>query len=328
MIDLAEITRRTFILFAALVLSHSVAAQPPAATWVTLGTSGGPMVQKDRSQIANALVVGGSTYLFDVGNGVQRQMALAALPETQIRAIFLSHHHLDHNADLGPLLVTHWTFGKGVLPVYGPAGTKLLVSGLASANAPTELAAFPTGGPARPALSKVVFGSDMSPTRHRKSVVYSDENIRVWAIEVDHFQLPPSMPMKRMPHAVAYRVEAGGRIFVYTGDSGPSPQLVELARDADLLISEVVNLDAITANLERQMATMPAATRVGIIRGMAVNHLAPEEVGKLALAANVKAVVLTHFVPSPRQGDEASWTRGISEYYPGPVRLANDLDRF
>lgn len=328
MIDLAEFARRAFILFAALALSASGAAQTHPASWVTLGTSGGPMVQKDRSQIANALVVGGSTYLFDVGNGVQRQMALAALPETQVRAIFLSHHHLDHNADLGPLLVTHWTFGKGVLPVYGPAGTKLLVSGLASANAPTELAAFPTGGPARPSLRKVVSGTDLLRNLNDTALVYSDENVRVWAIEVDHFQLQPSVPMKRMPRAVAYRVEAGGRTFVYTGDSGPSPRLVELARDADLLISEVVNLDAITVNLERQMASMPAAAREGIIRGMAVNHLAPEEVGKLALAANVKAVVLTHFVPNPRLGDEASWTRGISKYYRGPVRLANDLDQF
>jgi ribonuclease BN (tRNA processing enzyme) len=57
---------------------------------------------------ANAVIAGNAVYLFDVGSGAQRQIAAAKLQLGQIRAVFLSHHHIDHNADISPLLVTRW----------------------------------------------------------------------------------------------------------------------------------------------------------------------------------------------------------------------------
>ena len=103
-----------------LVFSSPAVAKD--ARWITLGTSGGPSVQVERAQISNALVVGDAVYVFDAGNDIQRQLAKANVAEISLRAVFLSHHHLDHNADLGPLIVTHWMFGSGNLGVFGPAG--------------------------------------------------------------------------------------------------------------------------------------------------------------------------------------------------------------
>src|SRR5665213_4457871 len=79
-----------------------------AATFVTLGTGGGPFIRLDRSESANAVVIGDQIYLFDVGYGVQRQMLRASLPLAKVRAIFLSHMHNDHNADLGAVIVQRW----------------------------------------------------------------------------------------------------------------------------------------------------------------------------------------------------------------------------
>ncbi|MCB2066121.1 MAG: MBL fold metallo-hydrolase [Erythrobacter sp.] len=307
----------------------TVTAAAPTAQWITLGTSGGPAVQVHRSQIANALVVGDAVYLFDVGNGVQRQMAMAGLDENHVRAVFLSHHHLDHNADLGPVLVTHWTFGQGVLPVFGPEGTSHLVLGLADANAPTLLAGFPTGGPAKPPLRDMVSAADLPFALQEPVLVYEDENVRVSAIGVDHYQLPPSVPLDHMPDAVAYRVEAGGRTIVFTGDSGPSPRLARFMQGADLLVTEVVEAEAIAALLTRTAAGAPDAVRQSIIAGMRRNHLEPAEIGRMAAAAGVGAVVLTHFVPSPEDAaDREAYVRDIRSVYAGPVTMANDLDRF
>ena len=75
---------RGLLLALGLLSSASAFAQPSTAPWVTLGTSGGPAVQRERSQIANALVTRGGSYLFDVGNGVQRQMALAGIAERDV----------------------------------------------------------------------------------------------------------------------------------------------------------------------------------------------------------------------------------------------------
>lgn len=131
------------ILAIPLALVWAIAAQAKEADraqWVTLGTSGGPAVQAERAQIANALVVGTAVYLFDVGNAVQRQMAIAGIPEADLKAVFISHHHLDHNASLGPIIMTRWTFNPAPLPIFGPAGRVKLARGLAAANAPTEKA--------------------------------------------------------------------------------------------------------------------------------------------------------------------------------------------
>jgi len=59
------------------------------------------------------------------------------------------------------------------------------------------------------------------------------------------------------------------------------------------------------------------------------NHLVPAEIGRMAAAAGVRRVVLTHFVPSPEQSrDVGAYTRDLQREFKGPVALASDLDRF
>lgn len=317
-----------FILSAALAFfaNTALASEPPR--WITLGTSGGPLVQPGRAQIANALVVGDSVYIFDAGNDVQRQLARAGIPERNIKAVFLSHHHLDHNADLGPLIVTHWLFGQGRLAVIGPSGTRTLALGLAAANAPTALASFPTMGPAKPAMEETIVAADL-PDLTEAKVVYEDRAVRISAIAVDHYQVPPSVALPQLPKAVAYRIEAGGRVLVYSGDTGPSPGLERLARGADLLITEVVDLQGIAAELGRTMGQVPAPVRANVVAGMKVNHLTAEEIGLMASRAGVRSVVLTHFVPSPESlRDPKALVRGVRKAFKGQVILARDLQVF
>ncbi len=329
-IRLARLSMISFIACALIGgFASRATAAPSTSQWVTLGTSGGPQIQAVRSQIANALVVNGAVYLFDVGDGTQRQMARAGIPERDIRAIFISHHHPDHNASLGSLMMTHWTFHPGDLPVIGPVGTTHLVAGLAAANAPTVLASYPTAGPGKAPLADMFKARDLPEHLDRPTLVFEDANVKVWAIGVDHYQSKPSIALAHMPDSVAYRVEAGGRTFVFTGDSGPSARLSLLAKDADVLISEVVEPQAIAERIRATAPDTPAPVREAIIAGMTRNHLTPEEVGKLATTARVGEVVLTHFVPSPEEAaDPTAYTRAISVQFKGKVAMAGDLDRF
>jgi len=314
-----------------------VASAPDAAaqrdtkpSWVTLGTSGGPPVRVERAQISNALVMtDGSAYLFDVGNDVQRQMARAHIPETSVKVVLLSHLHLDHVADLGPIIWTHWTFGQGVLRIIGPPGTKTLVDGLVAASAPITLAAYLGAGPAKPTVSRMVAVTEIPADLNEPLEVYRDGAIAVSAIGVDHYPPSPSIKPDAMPQAVAFRVVAGGRTVVYSGDTGPSPRLAKLAQNADLLVSEVIDLDAIAQQMRHDFASAPPGTLEGVIGGMAHSHMTAEEVGKVAAAGHVGEVLLTHFVPVPESvPDRGAYARGIAKSYSGPVILADDLGRY
>lgn len=302
----------------------------PTVSWITLGTVGGPPLHAQQAAIANALAVGDEVYLFDVGNGVLRQLDAAGLKVRNLRGVFITHHHVDHNADLGLVILQNWTFeSRRPLPVLGPPGTTALVAGLVKANAATELAAFAVTGAPNPPLASAVDGRDLPALIERPTDVYVDANIRVSAVSVEHFQMPPVGRLDAMPTAVAYRVEAGGRSFVYTGDTGPTTRLRLLADGADVLLSEVVDLQAIQAYLERLLPGSPTGVIDGLVANMARNHLEPEFIGRLASDANVKEVVLTHFVPSlADMPDPMVLSRRVAEKYSGRVTLAHDLARF
>lgn len=300
------------------------------ATWITLGTVGGPPLHADAAPISNALLVGDSVYLFDLGNGVLRQLDAAGIAARRLRGVFISHHHIDHNADLGLVMVQNWLFGsRRPIPVLGPPGTATMVRGLIAANAPTELASFAVAGEPNPPLGSAVAPKDLPSRLDTPTAVYEDELIRVSAITVDHFQVAPVKALARMPTAVAFRIEAGGRVFVYSGDTGRSTRLRTLAKNADVLITEVVDVPSITASLEASMPQVEAIVVKGITANMSANHLEPEVIGELAEAAGVQKVVLTHFVPGIFQirNPEDLKQRVLSRYR-GTVILARDLDRF
>jgi len=303
-------------------------AQAPSVTvsFVTLGTGGGPRVQAKRSQPANALVVGDAIYLFDTGDGVLRQLAAAGLPLGAVRAVFLSHLHFDHAGGLGPLLEDRWvTAVRKPIPVIGPPGTLETIRGLTAAFRRTELA--PLGLPAEPRFAATVAPQDLAPAMDAPTIVYQDDAIRVLAITNTHYHAPAGSA-GAAERSYSYRIEAKGRVIVFTGDTGPSDHVRTLARGADLFVSEVMDRKAIEAALHRMPGLMPAAMD-GLLRHMDEDHLTPAEVGRIAGAAGVKKVVLTHLVPGlDSETGTASYLDGLSASFSGPVVVASDLDRF
>lgn len=311
----------------ALPLAAQAAPAGAGAQFVTLGTGGGPVIRIKRSEPANAVVVNGAVYLFDVGDGVQRQLAAAGLPLAAVKAVFISHHHMDHNQGLGPLMMSRWLFDPlPAIPVIGPPGTRAMVAGLAAANQATANAPVTVGGPPAPPVEATVKAVDLEPVLDAPTEIYRDDNIRVLAIGVDHFHLPPGMALDPAPRSYAFRIETPGRVFVFTGDTGPSRNLETLTRGADVLVSEVVNLGAASASFSR---TVPPAAVGPLLAHLAQDHLTPEQVGRLASGAGVGEVVLTHLSPGgDAETDLSGYTAGIAAAFKGKVVVAEDLDRF
>jgi ribonuclease BN (tRNA processing enzyme) len=318
--------------FAAVALAGAPAlCQAAGAEFVTLGTGGGPVVRLERSEPANAVVVGDEFYLFDVGDGVQRQLVAAKLKLAKLRAIFISHHHIDHNAGLAPVVVDRWLFRNSApLPVIGPPGTVALVKGIAEGYHATELAPLEIGGPPMPTIAATLAARDLAPDMDTPQLVYEDKNLRVLAITNAHYHFPAGSEEQRLARSYAYRIELPGRVIVFTGDSGPTPRLALLAKGADLLVSEVIDVPHMERLLRQGYNRPQSATQLaGLIAHMREDHLTPDEIGKLAAAAGVKEVVLTHLVPGiDGETDLSGYTAGIDAHFKGKVSVAHDLERF
>jgi ribonuclease BN (tRNA processing enzyme) len=103
----------------------------------------------------------------------------------------------------------------------------------------------------------------------------------------------------------------------------------KLARGADLLVSEMIDFEGTVAEIRRTAPGMPPAAFSGIEKHLRDHHLTPTQVGELARAAGVSAVVVTHLsAPDPDGTHTVEYLRQIARIYTGPVVIARDLDEF
>jgi ribonuclease BN (tRNA processing enzyme) len=300
-------------------------AQAPAAGTViiTLGTRGGPFPTKDRTQSSNFLVVNGTPYLIDAGDGVTRRIVQAGYDFRKVGKIFITHLHDDHTAGLATLLVSQWEFQGPPTDIYG-GGVEALVKGAIAYLTPNAEIRW-AEGKQRP-MAEVFRGHDVAP-----GLVYQDANVKVTAVENTHFNFPQGSPPYGKYKSYSYRFDTPGRVVVFTGDTGPSDALTEFARGADVLVTEVILSDDLVAlyKLNGIWQSKTPAEQEGNIRHLEEEHITPEVVGKMAAKAGVKTVVMTHLVATVDPSDDYQrYVDGAKKYFSGPIALAKDLMRF
>jgi ribonuclease BN (tRNA processing enzyme) len=280
--------------------------QPPRTRLILLGTGGGPSPKRLRSAPAQLILVGDDAYVVDCGDGVARQMVRAGVGLARIRAVFITHHHSDHDADYGNLLLMGWIDGlKPAVDAYGPpplARMTALIEEVNRIDIETRIA-----DEGRPPFAGLVVPHEITTG----GVVMEKTGLKVTAALVDH---PPIRP------AFAYRFDTPGRSIVISGDTAPSPSLIALAKDADVLVHEVLYLPAV----ERMVGNERQAGRLR--EHLLASHTPSTEVGRIAAAAGVKTLVLSHFVP----GDDASitdemWAVGARAHFKGKIVVGRDL---
>lgn len=301
------------------------AETPVAATFVTLGTAGGPVPNPLRSQPANAIVVGRDVTMVDVGDGAVERLAQAGYRLDQVRAVVISHLHLDHTAGLAGIIGLRWMNDiHGSFRIVGPPGTRAVVDGIVASLAPSRKIGFGLSTMPSPRLDPI----DVLEVSGGETLTLSP-GIQLRTVENCHYSFAAGSPEAREQKSISYRFDVSGRSIAYTGDTGPCPPVTGLAAGADLLVSEIQDLPALERLLSRTIPDMPADVRKNILEHLRRHHLSAEDVGEMAATAKVKAVVLTHLAPAPAAAEaDAMFLPGVRAKYRGPVTVAADLGRY
>lgn len=308
------LSRRRFLAGSAAALA--VVASPRAGgaqgTLVTkrsrlvmLATGGGPRPRKDRGNTAHALVVDNVLYLVDCGSGVARQLVLASIPLATLRHVFITHHHSDHNLDYGNVLVQAWVSGlRTRVDAWGPPPLPNMTRLYFEMNAYDIDTRIADEG--RPPLAPLVHAHELT----QAGVVMQDERVKVTTALVDH---PPVVP------ALAFRFDCPDRSIVFSGDTNKSDNLVRLAQGADLLVHEALWVPAV----DRLVARIPNAATLK--KHIIDSHTSVEDVGRVAAAAGVKTLVLSHLVPADDPMlSEQMWIDAARPYFKGDIVVARD----
>ncbi|HTW83603.1 MAG TPA: MBL fold metallo-hydrolase [Candidatus Sulfotelmatobacter sp.] len=335
----------------------TTASVTPGAELILLGTSAGPPPAPGRAGIASALVIDGKIYVIDCGRASVNQFVNAGLEYEDVAGIFVTHLHADHVCDLYNffLLGAGWPAAEKSLrrpvPVYGPG----------SAGLPLP-PAFPPGRTVDTAEPDHPVPGLTDLMRHcTQAYAYS---INVFMrdtgvldisrlMDVREIALPPvgahplgptAPPMAPVtiaqfgdvtvtgllvPHgacfpAYAYRFDTPHGSIVFSGDTTPTPNLIALAYGADLLVHEAIALESYHTR------GMPPA----MLSHLATSHTDVADIGRIARAAQVKSVVLSHLAPGDmRYLTTAQWQALADRSarlggYDGPITVGTDLARF
>ncbi|MDZ7264042.1 MAG: MBL fold metallo-hydrolase [candidate division KSB1 bacterium] len=248
---------------------------------IVLGSGCGiPSLQ--RGAPGHLVLVEQEPLLFDSGSGTLVRLLQYGVHYTRLRHVFYTHPHSDHTADLVPLIqalrtTPHYQRTES-LHLYGPKGLRQFLEDLAQAFGAWLIApGFP--------LQIHELSQDRLEFSH-------------WTIE--------SQPVAHHRSAIGYRVSGkDGRSIVYSGDTDFCPEIIELARQTDLLLLECSFAD------DQKVA----------------GHLTPTEAAQIAAQAGCKQVILTHLYP-PYDELERQIVQRFKQWHPtATVTAAQDLMR-
>lgn len=249
--------------------------------------------------------------VFDHGFGAHHRLMELGIKATEVSHLFISHHHYDHMGDYPRLLLTRWDQGAGKLPelqVYGPPPLKLITERMIGDDgvfgpdliSRTEnqcsidvyRARGGTGERTRPA-----------PVLHelRPGELVERNGWTVRVAEVNHFS----------PHLTSYgyRLDCAFGSFVYSGDTGPSRALAELAQGCDVLVHMCHYLSGTAPSKSFSTFTM--------------GHL---ELARLAQEAEVRNLVISHVTEQfDHPGLRERVVGEVGQIYKGNIFFGEDL---
>jgi ribonuclease BN (tRNA processing enzyme) len=287
-----------------------------AGTQIVLLGTGTPLPDPERSGPCTAVVVNGTPYLVDFGPGLVRRAAAAyergvlALQPVNLKIGFVTHLHVDHTMGFPDIIFTPWVMGRtDPLEVYGPQGIQSMAEHILKAYE-ADIKIRTEGLEHSNATGYKVHVHEIKP-----GIIYKDQNVTVKAFLVRHGQ---------WPEAYGYRFESQDRTVVISGDTSPTPAMVENCNGCDVLIHEVYT-QASFGRVPREWQEYRLAY-----------HTSSKELAEIATKAKPRLLILYH---RGNAGCEQARTKGcreagseeqllkeIRQAYNGKVVAGHDLD--
>lgn len=284
-------------------------------TVMTIGT-GSPTSVVGRSGPSTMVQYKGNYFLVDVGAGTTFRIVESGIAMGDIRNILITHMHTDHTDGYNKFMIESWTMGRRDTEIYGTKGVKALHNVFATV--------FPEDIQYRIGKTKTLDG------------MY--EKVHITELEGDNtFELDgvtiTTKPTIHSIYNLAYRFSVDGKSIVVSGDTSYSENLIELSKNADILVVDsgrVINDGYIgpgervfpKGKRKRSSGPIDSATYTPV-EEEGKNHAGLEDVAIMATKANVKKLVLTHY-PSVKVNQEATRQR-YKRFYDGEVIFGRDL---
>lgn len=288
-------------------------------TAVCVGT--GTPVPSGRAQTSVAVFIDGRFFLFDAGDGCLNAIGQQRLPIGQLEAVFMTHYHSDHLADLGEVINRSWIMGRThTLPVYGPEGIEEVVQGFTmayrldniyrNAHHGDEVMPLPNAGAEAKRFDAPADGSMLT--------VFEDGGIVIKTFEVNH---DPAKP------AVGYRIEYGGKVLVISGDTIRVPALDAACQSADLLICDVMN-HVVIFELEQVLLDAGEKRNARFMHDVPDYHIDVHDLGEMAQSAGVKELAMVHLMPSVDRWPQikAFFIDPVAQKFKGKLSVPKDGD--
>lgn len=298
-------------------LSFEPMADLDAITLVTVGTSA--PLPSDRIQTCNAVFVNGKFFIFDVGEGAVEKLEDLKLPLADVSAVFISHWHSDHFIDLPGLINRSWQLGRNTdLHIYGPKGVHRVVNAIDSLLYDENRYRVDHHGSN---IMDVKYASgvphDIYAQENGMTVIYDEGGVTVSVFNLNHDPVEPNY---------GYRIDYKEKSLVYAGDCSYDERLVAYAQGADILVHEAMQKDFINRASKLQ-AEMGNTRNAQILVDIVDYHSTPEDAARIAEAAGVKKLILSHLAPVPENPiSRRFYKNGLDEIYTGPILLAEDGD--
>jgi ribonuclease BN (tRNA processing enzyme) len=280
-----------------------VNAQSSETKLILLGT-GSPFADPDKSGPSMAIVVNNSSYIIDCGPGVVRRAAQAkelgfpSLAASELKKLFVTHLHTDHTVGIADMIFTPAVLDRNApIDIYGPSGIKKMTHHILAAYK-KDINIRVKGLEKGDAIAYKINVKEIT-----EGEIYKDSNVIVTAFKVNH---------GNWDNAFGFVFKTKDKKIVISGDCTYSENLINYAKDCDILVHEVYSDEGLKKRTKRWQTYHSTF------------HTSTYQLADIANKVKPKLLVLNHQLTFG--SSMQSLVDEIKTKYNGPIANGADLD--